>query len=127
MPVATLIIGLLVVALGVVGLVVPELFLRLVSMIQSPPAIYFAAVVRVAFGIVLVLAAPMARFPIALRILGALLVLGGALTPFFGVQLAHIILGWWSQDPGMIRAWATAALALGVFIVYATGYKRRAA
>jgi len=127
MPVATLFIGLLIIAQGIVGLVAPEFFLRLIQSIQTPPNIYFAAVVRIAFGIVLVLAAPMSRVPIALRIVGALIILGGAMTPFFGVRLADIILGWWSQGPGVIRAWATAALALGLFIVYATGYKRRAA
>jgi hypothetical protein len=127
MPVAALVIGLLIIVQGVVGLVAPEFFLRLIQSIQTPPIIYFAAVVRIAFGIVLVLAAPLSRAPIALRILGALIVLGGAMTPFFGVRLADIILGWWSQGPGIIRAWATAALVLGVFIVYATGFKRRAA
>ena len=127
MPVAATIIGLLIIAQGIVGLVVPEFFLRLIQSIQTPPIIYFAAIVRIAFGAVLVLAAPLSRAPIALRILGALIVLGGAMTPFFGVRLADIILGWWSQGPGIIRAWATAALVLGVFIVYATGYKQRAA
>ena len=127
MPVAALVIGLLIVAQGVVGLVAPEFFLRLIQLIQTPPNIYFAAVVRIAFGIVLVLAAPLSRAPFALRILGALIVLGGIMTPYFGVRLADIILGWWSQGPGIVRVWATAALVLGVFIVYATGYKRRAA
>jgi hypothetical protein len=127
MKVAALVIGLLIVAQGIVGLVAPEFFLRLVQLIQTPPTIYFAAVVRVAFGIVLVLAAPSSRAPIALRILGGLIAVGGLITPFWGVRLADVILGWWSQGPGILRAWATGALALGLFIVYVIGYKPRAA
>lgn len=97
----------------------PEFFLRLIQFIQTPPIIYIAAVARIAFGIVLVLAAPLSRAPIALLILGALIILGGAMTPYLGVRLAEIILGWWSQGPGVVRAWAAAALLLGIFIVYA--------
>jgi hypothetical protein len=127
MRVAAVVIGLLVVAQGIAGLVAPEFFLRLIQLIQTPPNIYFAAVVRVAFGIVLVLAAPLSRAPIALRILGWLIAVGGLITPFLGVRLADVILGWWSQGPAVVRAWAAGALVLGLFIVYATGYKQRAA
>jgi hypothetical protein len=123
LPVAAFIIGLLIVTQGIVGLIAPEFFLQLIQSIQTPPIIYVAAVIRVAFGIVVVLAAPLSRAAIPLRVLGALIALGGAMTPFFGVRVADIILGWWSQGPGIVRAWATAALLLGLFIVYATGSK----
>lgn len=125
MSVAALVIGLLIVAQGIVGLVAPELFQQLIQFIQTPPNIYFAAVVRIAFGIVLVLAAPQSRAPVALRILGALILVGGLITPFLGVRVADVILGWWSQGPGIVRAWAAGALVIGFFIVYATGHRRR--
>jgi hypothetical protein len=127
MQVAALVIGLLIVAQGIVGLVAPATFLQLIELIQTPPNIYFAAVVRVAFGVVLVVAAPLSRAPFTLRILGAMIVVGGLMTPFVGVRLAEIILGWWSQGPDIIRAWAIGALVLGLFIVYATAQKQRAA
>lgn len=124
---AAFMIGILVVALGIFGLVLPDYFVRLVHLFQAPPIIYVAAIVRITFGIVLVLAAPASRATIALRILGIVIVVGGALTPFISVRLADLILGWWSWGPGIVRAWAAAALLLGVFIIYATGHKRRAA
>ena len=120
MSVAALVIGFLIIAQGIAGLVAPESFLRLIQWVQTPPNIYFAAVVRVAFGIVLIFAAPRSRTPLALRILGGLIALGGLLTPFLGIRLADVILGWWSQGPGIVRAWAAGALAIGFFIVYAT-------
>lgn len=127
MPFAALVIGLLIVAQGILGLVAPAFFLQLIEWIQTPPNIYFAAVVRVAFGLVLLLTAPQSRAPVVLRILGGLIALGGLLTPFVGVRLADVILGWWSQGPGIIRAWASGALVLGLFVVYASNYKSRAA
>ena len=127
MSIAALVVGLLIVALGMIGLAAPESFLQLVQFIQTPPNIYVAAVVRIAFGIILVLAAPQSRAPVALRILGALMLVGGLVTPFMGVRVAEIILGWWAQGPGVVRAWAVGALVLGFLIVYATARKQRTA
>ena len=59
--------------------------------------------------------------PLGLRTLGVLVTIGGLLTPFFGVEFARVVLGWWSDGgPAMVRIWAAGALALGAFIVYAT-------
>ena len=127
MSVAALLIGLLIVVQGIVGLVAPESFLQLIQFIQTPPNIYVAAVVRIAFGIILFLAAPQSRAPVALRILGALILVGGLMTPFLGVRVADLILGWWSQGPGIVRAWAAGALVIGFFIVYATARQQRGA
>jgi len=121
---AALLVGLLVVAQGVFGLLFPDLFLRLVRAIQAPPFLYLAAVVRILFGVILVLAAKRSRAPMLLRGLGVLIVAGGILTPFFGVQFAEIVLGWWSEGPWVVRTWAGFALLLGTLIVYANIPKR---
>ncbi len=126
MNIAALFIGILIVAQGVMGLVVPDLFVGLVRAFQEPPVIYAAAVVRFLFGIVLFLAAPASRLPMALRGLGGLIALGGLLTPLIGVPFARIVLGWWSEGGApIVRAWAGAALCLGAFIVFATAPPRR--
>jgi len=126
MPIAALSIGLLIVAQGILGLAAPDLFVGLVRTLQQPPVIYAAAVIRFLFGIVLFRAAPISRLPVALRSLGALVALGGLLTPFIGIPLARVILGWWSDGgPAIVRIWAAAALCLGALIVYATIPARR--
>jgi hypothetical protein len=128
MPIAALSIGLLIVAQGVTGLVAPDFFVTLVRTIQEPPVIYAAAAVRFAFGVVLFRVAPFSRAPIALRGLGALVALGGLITPIVGIPFARIVLGWWSGGgPAVVRMWAAAALCLGAFIVYAVLPVRRAA
>ena len=125
MAIAARLIGLLIVAQGVLGLVAPELFASVVKAFQTPPVIYLAALIRIAVGVVLVLAAPASRVPTGLRCLGALIVIGGLLTPVLGVQFAKLVLAWWSEGgPAIIRIWAVAALAIGAFIVFAAAPRR---
>ena len=128
MAVVAVIIGLLIAAEGVVGLAVPGVFVGMVRFFQEPPVIYLAAVVRVLIGVVLVWAAPASRAPTVIRILGLFVAVGGLLTPFVGVRVADVILGWWmTGGPGVVRLWAGLALVLGVIIVYAVAPGRRAA
>jgi len=128
MSIAALSIGLLIVAQGILGLVAPDLFVALVRTFQEPPVIYAAAVIRFVFGVVLFRVAPFSRAPIALRGLGALVALGGLLTPIIGIPFARVVLGWWSEGgPALVRIWAAGALCLGALIVYATMPVRRAA
>jgi len=125
MPTTAQFIGLLVLVQGLVGLLRPDGFVALVATLQVPPLIYLAAVVRVVIGVVLLLAASRSRSPMLMRGLGGLIVVGGALTPFLGVQFAQVVLRWWSEGgDGMVRAWATFALALGAIIVYANCSRR---
>jgi hypothetical protein len=120
------VVGVLVAVQGVVGLVAPDTFVALIRFFQVSPVIYAAAVIRIAIGIVLVRAAHQSRVPVALRALGLAILLGGALTPFFGARFARVILGWWAEGgPGVVRGWALASLAIGLFIGYATSSTHR--
>lgn len=128
MLIAALLIGLLIVAQCVVGLLAPQLFVGLVSTMQGASLIHLAALVRFVFGVVLFLAAPASRAPVGLRLIGAAIAVGGFLTPFIGAQFATVVLGWWSEGgAAVVRTWAAAGLALGVFIVYAAIPRRSAA
>ena len=126
MALVALLIGLAIAAQGILGIVAPDVFLRALRSIQTPPVIYLAAVIRVVFGVVLLRAAPASRAPRILRVLGFVIVIGGLLTPFIGVRIGHAILDWWSAGgPPLVRVWAGVSLALGVFIVYAVAPNRR--
>lgn len=113
-------------AQGVLGLASPTMLAGVVGTIQIPPVIYVAAVFRVLFGIVFILAAPGSRAPKSLRGLGALLCVAGILTPFLGLQFAQFVLASWSEGgPAVVRTWAGAALCIGAFVVYANIPVRR--
>ncbi len=126
MAIAALVIGLGIMAQGVIGLAFPDAFVGAVTFMQTPPTIYAAAVIRVAFGVVLFRAATESRAPIFLRALGALITIGGLLTPFFGIRLGEVILDSWSAGgPAVVRAWAAGSLIIGGLIVSAVAPRRR--
>ena len=128
MSLPAVLIGVLIMAQGVLGLASPAMLAGVVGTIQLPPVVYFAAVFRVLFGIVLLLAARGSRAPKSLRGVGALLLVVGLLTPFFGIRVARWVLAWWAEGgPGVIRVWAGALLLAGAFIAYASIPDRRAA
>jgi len=91
-PVLALVIGVLLIIQGLLGILAPDAFVRVVRLFQSPPMVYVAAVLRIAIGLVLLCAVTGSRLPMFLRIFGVLVVIGGVLTPFVGVQFAHAIL-----------------------------------
>ena len=126
--VLTLSISVLLFVQGLVGLAAPEVFAGVVRFMQTSPAIYAAATVRVAVGIVLLQAASASRLPIFLRILGGFVLLGGLLTPFVGRQFAEVILGWWSSyGSELVRLFAAVSLALGLVTAYAVAPRLRSA
>ena len=127
-PVIALVIGVLLIIQGLLGIVAPDAFVKVIRLFQSPPMLYVAAALRIAIGIVLICAATGSRLPMFLRIFGVFVMIGGVLTPFVGVQFGHTILGFWSsQGRGWVRLFAVFSLALGLFTAYAvTPIRRRA-
>lgn len=127
MPLLALLIGLLLVGQGLLGIAAPDEFLRTIRFMQTPPVIYLAAILRVAFGIVLVSAASGSRAPRFLRVFGFIIIIGGLLTPFAGVWAAQHILGWWTAGgPALVRVFGGVSLALGGLVVYAVARLRKA-
>ena len=119
-------ISLLLLFQGLIGLAAPDVFAGVVYFMQTVPAIYVAAAVRVAIGIVLLQAASSSRLPIFLRILGGFVLLGGFFTPFVGKQFAEVIFGWWSSHgSALVRLFAAVSLALGLVTAYAVAPKPR--
>jgi hypothetical protein len=121
-------VGVLLVIQGLLGILAPDAFVGVVRLFQSPSMVYGAAVLRIAIGIVLLCAVTGSRLPMFLRIFGVLIVIGGVLTPFIGVQFARAILALWSsRGPGLVRVFALVSLALGFLTSYAVSPIRRSA
>ena len=120
-------IALLLIVQGIIGLTAPTTFVGIVRWFQTPPMVYLAAVLRVAIGLVLVCAASESRAPKFLRVFGLIIVIGGLLSPFFGMQFATLILDWWSaRGPSLVRVFAGVSLALGLLTTYAIAPKHHA-
>ncbi len=122
---SALLIGVLVVVQGVVGLAVPDVFVSSIRFVQAPPVIYLVAILRVAFGVVLLRAAAGSRAPRFLRVFGCVIVVGGLLTPFVGIWAGQHILRWGSEGgPSLVRVFAGSSLTLGVLVFYALVRRR---
>lgn len=115
-----LVLSLLVAGVGALGVAAPARLLDLVRRFQTPRGLYFAAAIRVIFGVALFLAAPASRAPGVIRILGAFTAAVGLVTPAFGLARYRRLLDWWSsRGEGFVRAWAAVALVFGLLLVYA--------
>ncbi len=120
MTLVALIIGLLLSALGALGVASPSRLLGVVRNFQTPMGLYFAAALRVVLGVALFFAAPTSRAPDLIRILGVVIIVMGVVTPFFGLERFRRLLDSWSaQGSAFIRAWAVLALAFGLSLAYA--------
>jgi len=112
----------LVVAAGVAGLVAPDTILSLRSLAATQGALVVFAAVRVAIGVLLIMAhgAPRSRAPRTLQIAGAVLLLVGLATPLFGVERTRAVLAWEAaQGPSLIRLGGAIVVVLGGLLAVA--------
>ena len=115
-----LVIGALVIIASAISFAAPDLRLSLERSLISPDGLYAIAAVRIAIGLVFVLAAPTSRAPRALGGLGLVVLIAGLATPWFGVDRAQAVLGWFtSAGPLLMRLDAVVGMAMGGFLVYA--------
>lgn len=106
--------------LGAVGVASPERLLARVADAQERLGLYFLAGLRIFLGMALVLAAPPSRAPLYLTALGALSLVSGAITPFFGTRRLQAMLGWWRARPAWaVRCWSAFVLVFGLSLVWA--------
>ena len=124
----TIVLGAVIAAIGLLGVAAPALLLEFGRSLQTVGSLYAVAAVRVAFGVLLFCVAPVSRMPKLLRVLGAAIILAGLSTPFFGVERTQAMLAWWSgQGHVFMRASASVAVVVGLFIIYAVTSPGRAA
>ena len=102
------------------GVVLPSQLLHAVlAAWQYRAALVVAVMVRLTLGVLLVLAAPHGRFPLAFEILGWLAIMAALLLPLFGRERIGRLLDGWSRRSSLaIRLWSLAGLAFGGFLVY---------
>ena len=121
-------IALFVIAVGVVGVIRPDALVAAGQYVLTPRGLLGIAGLRVAFGIVLLLVAPSTRAPKVVRVLGAVALVAGLMTPIFGVERSRAVMAWeTSYGNAPIRAGAALAVALGGFLAFAVAAGRRPA
>lgn len=122
-----ILVGLIIAAIGLLGIAAPALLLDTARLAQSQAGLYVVAALRIVFGLALIGAASAARLPRTLRMVGVIFVVAGIISPYFGVERMREILDWWSAQGTMfMRIWAVFPVMLGLFVVYAVTPRRPA-
>jgi hypothetical protein len=115
-----LFIGALVILGSAISFAAPDLRLSLERSVMTPAGLTAIAALRIAIGLVFVLAAPASRAPRTLRALGIIVIIAGLMTPWFGVARARAVLNWFaSAGPLLMHLDAVMGMAIGVFLVWA--------
>jgi len=126
MRLLALILGIAVATIGAVGVAAPSIVLDFGESLLTPTLLYAVAAARVVFGAALLWVAPASRTPMIIGAIGVLLILAGVLGPFIGIEHSRAMLDWlFTHGPWFTRAWASIAVLLGLFIVYAVSGPRR--
>lgn len=113
-------IGAIISLICLTGIMMPAQLLHAVKAAWAYRAALLVAVsVRLATGVLLVLAAPHSRFPLTFRILGWFVIVAALLLPLVGRErIGRLLDGWSRRSAAVIRLWALAGLAFGCFLVY---------
>jgi hypothetical protein len=119
MRIAALLVALFTIVVGIGGIVSPDSVTTLRRLYYTPGGLYAGGAVRVAMGLVLILAASSSRWPRTLRALGAVVCLQGLAANFLGLERARAILEWEAMHPALLGAGAVVALVAGGFIAFA--------
>ena len=127
MELAVLVVGVVIMAMGALGMLAPEALLTVARSIVTPVGLWVVAAVRVGLGVLLLMTASLSRVPAVLGVLGVVVLVSGLVTPFLGVERARAIVEWWGAlGPAVTRVWAGIAVALGALLVYAVAPRPRA-
>ena len=123
MPFAVEISGLLGVftlLMGVWGFLAPARLADFVTRFGSQRGLWFAAGIRLVFGLALWFAAPASRAPLLLHVLGVLALIAALVLPFLGVERFKRLIDWWTAlSPNAMRFNSLFAVAVGGTILWA--------
>jgi hypothetical protein len=126
MRTTALFVALFAIVVGVVGIFLPDGLMTIGRYVVTPVGLYAIGALRVVIGLVLMLVAPVSRAPRTLRVIGAVVLVAGFVTPLVGVERTRAILDWeLTQGTALVRVVAVLVLALGGFIAFAVATGRR--
>lgn len=120
-----LLIAVLLIALGLTGVLWPTALMDLAKWTFSPKGLYPAAAIRIVFGLVLLLAAGATATPKIVRVIGAIILIGGIATALLNAETAQRLSSWWLENgEDRIRITACLPLAVGIFLGGVTVFRK---
>jgi len=113
-------LGVFTLLMGVWGVLVPARLAEFVTRFGSKGGLWFAAGIRLVFGLALWFAAPASRAPLLLQLLGFAALVAAVVLPFMGVDRFKRLIDWWTAlSPNAMRFNSLFAVAVGAVILWA--------
>jgi hypothetical protein len=126
MKIIALLIATLMILLGLTGVLWPEGLMEFAKYSFTATGIYVTAIVRIALGLLLFVAAKATRTPKTVRVIALIIFVAGVATALMSVERAQLLREWWlGHGPDGLRIAACFPLAVGFFIACATLTKGR--
>ena len=112
-------LGVVIVIMGVIFGIKPELFQRYVKFWNSRKRIVAGGIVSLLFGIIFLLAAFKCRVPVVIAIFGVWAIIKGVILFVINEKKLNAYLEWWSKKPlSVIRILGIISLALGILVIW---------
>jgi uncharacterized membrane protein YidH (DUF202 family) len=120
-----LLIAILMIVLGLTGVFWPTGLIDLAKWSFSSKGLYIAAALRIVLGALIFSAAGATTTPKIVRVIGAIIVIGGIATAFLSVETAQRIASWWLENgEDRLRMTACVPLAIGIFLGGVTLFRK---
>lgn len=113
--------GVLICLAGLAILIFPVQFRNAMNKWTGQPRFLFAVIIRVLFGALLLSEAANLKFPLAMKIIGAISILAAVVLLLIGQQRMDRFIDWWMRmSDNLLRFWSIFAFVFGAFLIYVT-------
>lgn len=112
-------LGIVVTCMGLAVLLNPDVLKAIMNFWKQGKRIYLAGTVRIIFGTIFLVTAPLCRQAIIIYILGSLMIIGGLIIFLTNREWIYKMLDWWqARPPAVVKIMGLAALVIGALILY---------
>ena len=113
--------GVLICLAGLTILILPEKFKNIMNRWTGQPRFLFAVIIRVLFGALLLSEAANLKFPLAMKVIGAISILAAVVLLLVGQERMDRFIDWWMRmSDNLLRFWSIFAFVFGAFLIYVT-------
>lgn len=113
--------GVLICLGGLTILILPEKFKNIMNRWTGQPRFLFAVIIRVVLGAILLSEAVNLKFPLAMKIIGAISILAAVVLLLVGQERMDRFIDWWmKQSETVFRVASVFAFVVGAFLIYVT-------
>ena len=113
------VVGIIMVALGIIFLLSPKTMRQFMAFCGKGRELYIAGILRILIGVIFLLAASQSRIAWVIVTVGILALIGGVTFFILGLERVKTMLSWWhGRSLLVLRLVALIPIAIGVLILY---------